>query len=80
MGGYYGDGFEDFRKQDVLLFLDLDFTQIQIRLNDPMTPAIEPILDNVEIDDEVLVTNGPSDAAGDPKESKRQTTNPPTDP
>nr|POE89315.1 hypothetical protein CFP56_77433 [Quercus suber] len=26
MGGYYGDGFEDFRKQVVLLFLDLDFS------------------------------------------------------
>ena len=26
MGDYYGDGFEDFRKQVVLMFLDLDFS------------------------------------------------------
>jgi len=45
-----------------------------------MTPATKPILDDVETDDEVLVTNGLSDAVGDPKEPKRQTTNPPADP
>lgn len=69
MGGYYKDNFEDFLKQDVLLFLDLDFSQIQIRLNALMTPAIESILD--ETDDEVLVTNGPGDVVDDPKELER---------
>lgn len=69
MGGYYKDDFEDFLKQDVLLFLDLDFSQIQIRLNALMTPAIESILD--ETDDEVLVTNGPGDVVDDPKELER---------
>ena len=28
MGGYYGDKFEDFRKQAILMFPDLDFSQI----------------------------------------------------
>nr|POE61313.1 hypothetical protein CFP56_51615 [Quercus suber] len=79
VGGYYRDGFEDFRKQDVLLFLDLNFSQIQIRLNASMTPATEPILNDVETDDEVLVTNGPGDVVDDPKELERQTTNPPDD-
>lgn len=69
MGGYYKDNFEDFLKQDVLLFLDLDFSQIQIRLNALMTPAIESILN--ETDDEVLVTNGPGDVVDDPKELER---------
>ena len=69
MGGYYKDDFEDFLKQDVLLFLALDFSQIQIRLNALMTPAIESILD--ETDDEVLVTNGPGDVVDDPKELER---------
>lgn len=78
MGGYYKDDFEDFLKQDVLLFLDLDFSQIQIRLSALMTPAIESSLD--ETDDEVLVTNRPGDVVDDPKELERQTTNPPADP
>ena len=69
MGGYYKDNFEDFLKQDVLLFLALDFSQIQIRLNALMTPAIESILN--ETDDEVLVTNGPGDVVDDPKELER---------
>ena len=51
MGDYYGDDFEDFYKQVVLMFLDLDFSQIQIRLNAPPTLAAEPIPDDVETDD-----------------------------
>ena len=35
MGGYYGDGFEDFHKQAVLMFPNLDFSQIQIKLSAP---------------------------------------------
>ena len=66
MGGYYGDKFEDFRKQAILMFPDLDFSQIQIKLNAPTTPAAEPTLDNVEIDEKVLVTNRPGDVANNP--------------
>ncbi|KAK9983150.1 hypothetical protein SO802_032675 [Lithocarpus litseifolius] len=33
MGGYYGDGFKDFRKQAIHMFPNLDFSQIQIKLN-----------------------------------------------
>ena len=77
MGGYYGDDFEDFQKQAVLLFPNLDFSQIQIRLNTSTTPATEPIPDNMETDDEVLVTNGLGYAADNLKEPKGHTTNPP---
>ena len=30
MRGYYGDRFEDFRKQAILMFLDLDFSQSRL--------------------------------------------------
>ena len=33
MGVYYRDGFKDFRKQAILMFPDLDFSQIQINVN-----------------------------------------------
>ena len=56
MRGYYAEGFEDFLKQAVLMFPDLGFSQIQINLIAPMTLVAEPILDNVETNDEVLVT------------------------
>ena len=48
------------------MFPDLDFSQIQIKLSAPMTPAAEPTPDDAKIDDEVLVTDGPSDVADDP--------------
>ena len=48
------------------MFPDLDFSQIQIKLNAPTTPAAEPTLDNVEIDEKVLVTNRPGDVANNP--------------
>ena len=56
MRGYYAEGFEDFLKQAVLMFPDLGFSQIQINLIAPMTLVAKPILDNVETNDEVLVT------------------------
>ena len=33
MGTMYGDGFEDFRKQAILLYLGIDFSQVQMKLN-----------------------------------------------
>ena len=60
------DKFEDFCKQAVLMFPDLDFSQIQIKLSAPTTPAAEPTPDDAKIDDKVLVTDGPGDVADDP--------------
>ena len=68
MMGYYRDGFEDFRKQAVLLFPDLDFSQIQIKLNALMTLTSEPVPDDEEIDNEVMMTNGPAGMADEPKD------------
>lgn len=68
MGDYYRDGFKDFRKQAILMFLDLDFFQIQIKLREAMNWATKPIPDDVEIDDEVLVTDTPGNVANDPKD------------
>ena len=80
MGDYYEDGFEDFRKQAILMFLDLDFSQIQIRLIASTTLAAKPIPDDTETNDEVLVTDGPGGVADNPKEPDRQTIFPPADP
>ena len=66
MGGYYGDGFEDFCKQAILIFLDLDFSQIQIKLTILTTSVVKPTPDDVETDEEVLVIDGPSGVANDP--------------
>ena len=76
MWDYYEDGFEDFHTQVVLMFLDLDFSQIQIRLIASTTLAAKPIPDDTETNDEVLVTDGPGGVADNPKEPDRQTTFP----
>ena len=39
VGVQYGDDFEDFHKQAILLFLGLDFSQFQINTSIPMTLA-----------------------------------------
>lgn len=78
--GYYGDGFEDFHKQVVLMFLDLDFSQIQIRLTALTTPAAETIPNDVETNEEVVVIDEPGDVAEDPVNPQEQTDNLPTDP
>lgn len=80
IGGYYGDNFEDFRKQAVLLFPDLDFSQIQIKLNAPTTPTTQPVPNDGEIDDEVLVTDGPTGVPNEPKDPNEQPTDTPADP
>nr|POF20766.1 hypothetical protein CFP56_76015 [Quercus suber] len=56
MGVYYGNEFEDFHKQAILMFLDLDFSQIQIKLTTPTTTAVKPILDDVETNKKCLIT------------------------
>ena len=80
MGDYYGDGFEDFHKQVVFMFTDLDFSQMQIKLTAPMTPAIEPTPDDVETNEEVLVIDEPSGVTDEPVDPQEQTNNPITDP
>nr|POE62236.1 hypothetical protein CFP56_71360 [Quercus suber] len=79
MGGYYGDGFEDFYKQTILMFPSLDFSQIQIKVTTLTTLTAEPNLDDADIDDEVLVTNRPTTEADNPKGSNDQPTNTLTD-
>ena len=62
------------------MFPNLDFSQIQIKLNALTTLAAEPIPDNTEIDDKVLVTDGPGGVANNPKKPDGQTTIPPANP
>nr|POE52996.1 hypothetical protein CFP56_06858 [Quercus suber] len=59
MGVYYGNEFEDFHKQAILMFLDLDFSQIQIKLTTPTTTAVKPILNDVETNKKVMVIDRP---------------------
>ena len=66
MGGYHGDGFEDFRKQAILMFPDLDSSQIQINVNARTTLATDLTPEDVETDEELVVTNGPDMVADDP--------------
>lgn len=42
-----------------------------------MTPATKPILDDVETNDEVFVTDGPCDVADDPINPQEQANNHP---
>nr|POE57165.1 hypothetical protein CFP56_34128 [Quercus suber] len=76
VGGYYGDDFEDFYKQAVLMFPNLDFSFIQIKLSAPMTFAAKPILNDEETDEEVLVTDTPGGVADDLVNPQEQTDNP----
>nr|POF21034.1 hypothetical protein CFP56_53759 [Quercus suber] len=46
---------------------DMDFSQIHMKLGAPMTYATDPIPNDEETEDEVLVTDGPTDEANDPK-------------
>ena len=50
MGVQYGDSFDDFRKQAILLFLGLDFSQIQIKTLVLMTSAGYDVPNKEEID------------------------------
>ena len=50
MGVQYGDSFEDFRKQAILLFLGLDFSQIQINTSVLMISVGYDVPNEEEID------------------------------
>ena len=81
MGGYYGNSFEDFCKQAVLMFLDLEFSQIQIKLNSLMTLAAEHVPDDVETNVEVVEMDRPGGVRTDePKELNEQATDPVANP
>lgn len=49
LGSQYGEGFEDFRKQAIALFPNVDFSLIQIELTIPSTSR--PDDEVVEVDD-----------------------------
>ena len=66
MRGYYGDGFEDFQKQAILMFPDLDSSQIQINVNARTILAADLTPEDMETDEELVVTNGPDMVADDP--------------
>lgn len=52
--------------QAVLLFPNLDFSSIQIKLSAPTTPSAEPRPNKKEIEEEVLVIDGYGGVADDP--------------
>ena len=45
IGIQYGNDFEDFHKQAILLFPSMDFSQVQINTSIPMTPVGGDVLD-----------------------------------
>ena len=59
------------------MFPDLNFSQIQIRLNTPMTLAADPTLEDVETNEELVVTDGSSVVANDPMNPSVQSHDPP---
>ena len=59
------------------MFPDLNFSQIQIRLNTSMTPTANPTPEDVETNEELVVTNGPSVVANDPMNPLVQSHDPP---
>ena len=59
------------------MFPDLNFSQIQIRLNTSMTPTANPIPEDVETNEELVVTDGPSVVANDPMNPLVQSHDPP---
>nr|POE98162.1 hypothetical protein CFP56_57406 [Quercus suber] len=65
---------------NMMRFPDVDFSSIQIKLSAPITPAVEPIPNNEETEEEVLVNNRPGGVADDPMNPQEQTDNPLVDP
>lgn len=62
--------------QAILLFPDLDFSSIQMKLSAPTTPSAEPPPNEKEIEEEVLVTDGYGGVADDPVNPQEQIGNP----
>ena len=59
------------------MFPDLDFSQIQINVNAQTTSTVDPILEDVETDEELVVTDGPGVVADDPVNPLVQSDDPP---
>ena len=79
MGIQYGDDFEDFRKQAILLFLGLDFSQIQINTSVPMTPVGDHVPNEEETDLEEAKAIGP-EGKGTNGSGEKETDKKPTEP
>ena len=62
------------------MFPDLDFSQIQIKLTALMTLVTDPIPKDVETNEELVVTDEPSEVADDPLNPLVQNDNPPVGP
>ena len=52
LGSQYGEGFEDFRKQAVVLFPNVDISSVQIKLTVPSTPRVDDEVVDVKDRDE----------------------------
>ena len=61
IGIQYGNDFEDFHKQAILLFPGMDFSQVQINTLIPMTPVGGDVLDEEEADLPKWEAIGPKD-------------------
>ena len=74
MGVQYGDSFEDFRKQAILWFFGLDFSQIQINTSVPITPAGYDVPNEEETDLKEAEAFGPegkgTDGSGEKETDK----------
>ena len=62
------------------MFPNLDFSQIQIKLTTLMTPVADLIPKDVETNEELVVTDEPSEVANDPLNPLVQNDNPPASP
>lgn len=62
------------------MFLDLDFSFIQIKLSGLMSPTVEPIPDDKETEEEVLVTDRPGGVPDNLVNPQEQIGNPHVDP
>ena len=62
------------------MFPDLDFSQIQIKLMASTTPTARPTPEDVETNEEVVITDGPSKVANDPVNPSVESDNPSTGP
>ena len=60
------------------MFPDFDFSRIQIKLSAMTTFATEPVPDDKETNNKVLVTDGPISDVNNPKDPNNQPTDTPT--
>lgn len=62
------------------MFPKLDFSQIQIKVTTLTTLVAEPILEDVETDEDLVVTDGPGGVADNPMNPSVQNNDPPASP